>query len=38
MNARRPALAVTLLVCGLSAAPWVLEGHQDKKKTEGLQV
>jgi uncharacterized protein len=35
---RRPALAVTLLACGLSVAPWALAGHQEKKKADGLQV
>ena len=34
----RPALAVTLLVCGLSVAPWALAGHPEKTKAEGLQV
>ncbi len=32
------ALAVTILTCGLSVAPWALEGQQDKKKGEGMQV
>jgi uncharacterized protein len=35
---RRPALAVTLLACGLSVAPWALAGPQDKKKADGMQV
>ena len=35
---RRPPLAMALLICGLSLVPWALEGHQDKKKAEGMQV
>jgi uncharacterized protein len=35
---RRPALAATVLACGLSIAPWALAGQQDKKKAEGMQA
>ena len=35
---RRPALALTLLACGLLVSPWALAGHQDKKKGGGMQV
>jgi predicted enzyme related to lactoylglutathione lyase len=35
---RRPALALTLLACGLAVAPWALAGPQDKKKDEAMQV
>ena len=35
---RRPALAVAVLACGLSVAPWALAGSQDKKKADAMQV